>query len=337
MIKNILFLYLLFCSSLAYSQTIPWPSTKVDTSYATLAKENLNLRIELNNLEERTNIQYDRISDQIAAASFFLTIFGLVFTIGGVFLGVYISRIWAKLENGKRDIEKSAMLAKISERKSNELFDAVQNDIKRVYADLKKTEILYVLDRLKHNPTHIRFFHNALASYELGPEYFEKVKNLFLNAKKQGVTGYLYVLCTRFGKECAVDQETNPFLISSLPFLYDKVLEEEYSELIHNITTGLKPYSNGYATSEFLTFLLKNPGNFKLNPLSIVFNTVNSLDDLTVFYNHLTLPKDDYGSIRSRFLDELESFFGPSNRSASEFVGNALKEIKIAQDDLKGL
>lgn len=164
------------------------------------SKENDNKdvnRVEMRNLNEKFDAlnksfenqlssndrTLNKISSQIEATSFNLTIFGIILGFIAVGLGVYVTFIERKIVQ-LRD-ENKALLDETKRAKNEveELNNKIQNDIYGLFLKIKKEETNHLLDRMIKVPKDISNLFNELASRELDDNDFQKIKQAYTKLK----------------------------------------------------------------------------------------------------------------------------------------------------------
>jgi len=144
--------------------------------------DELDHKVEIQqNLSEKT---INGISTQISASSYSLTIFGLLFAIAAIILGVYITYIERKVVRLKED--NTSLLNQTIKVKDevigiNEL---IQKDICGLHLKIKREETIQFLNRLIEIPEDISNLGPQLLSRDLEKDDFTKLKGAYLELKK---------------------------------------------------------------------------------------------------------------------------------------------------------
>lgn len=130
------------------------------------------------------------ISNQIGAASFNLTIFGILFGIAALGLGIYVTYIERKIIKIREDNEE--LLAKSLKVKEDvvSINDKIQNDIYSLFLQIKREETVHILKRLEKIPKDVSNLLNELLSRELQKSDFESLKKAYLKLGED--TSYNY-------------------------------------------------------------------------------------------------------------------------------------------------
>jgi len=133
------------------------------------------------NLNEKT---INGISTQIGAASYNLTVFGILFAIAAIILGFYITYIERKVVKLKE--ENTSLLNQTKRVKSEvvEINDLIQKDICSLHLKIQREETIQFLNRLVEVPEDIANLGHQLLSRDLEKEDFTKVKEAYLELKK---------------------------------------------------------------------------------------------------------------------------------------------------------
>jgi hypothetical protein len=142
-------------------------------------KRNSEFSIDVN---EKT---LNSISNQIGFASYSLTIFGILFGIAVIGLGIYVTYVERKVV--KLNIEGMEQLAQ-SEKIKNEvshLNDLIQKDIFGLYEKIKYEETNHILKRLVKVPKDIGNLSETLLSRELNHSEFPILKEAYLKLRAE--------------------------------------------------------------------------------------------------------------------------------------------------------
>lgn len=161
---------------IATSQTSQRYSIKNDSllKELSLVKEKYDYIINLNT--QTTN----SISNQLNAVPISLSIFGVLFAVAAVILGVYVTRIENKVSILKEDTQKllnETINTRDEVRGINEL---IHKDIKGLYEKIKREETVHILDRLINVPYDIVNLLDSLLSRKLEKEDYQKLKTAYL-------------------------------------------------------------------------------------------------------------------------------------------------------------
>jgi hypothetical protein len=138
---------------------------------------NLNDRVSYEEkLNERT---LESISKQLDAASYNLTVFGILFAIAAIGLGGYVTIIERKIV--KINEENKVVLQENQKIKNEvkELNRLIQNDIQGLFVKIRREETVHILDRLVRVPKDISNLMDSLLSRELENEDFTKLKHAY--------------------------------------------------------------------------------------------------------------------------------------------------------------
>ncbi len=165
--------------------------------------EKKNIEGEIKILNEKLDFQQKmseqavgNISNQLDAASYSLTLFGILFAIAAIGLGFYVTYIERKIV--KIGEANQALLVKNQKIKDDveAVNKLIQNDIYNLFLKIKREESVHILDRLVKVPKDISNVCDTLCSRELEHQDFSKLKQAYLNLpdKKDGNYGYYYLI-----------------------------------------------------------------------------------------------------------------------------------------------
>ena len=235
--KLITILFLLFAIVL-YSQNIQdttWKAriNKIENKLIGIDKQNTTFEIE--NIKNKLDYQqklneqtYTSISNQLDAASYNLTLFGILFAMAAIAIGVYVTKI-------ERTVVRIGVVNKellVKNQKIKEDVEAVNNLIKNnihnLYLQIKREETDYILDRLIKVPKEIKNVGYTLLSRELQPEDFSKFRKAYINLEKNDSNDKFYY-----------NQIFNRHFLAQM--LKDEMLRKEFSGYIgYNIHYSLE-------------------------------------------------------------------------------------------------
>jgi len=133
------------------------------------------------NLNERV---INSISTQLDAASYNITIFGVLFAIAAILLGIYVTRIENKVVRIKE--ENTKLLSETIKNKEEvvAINNLIQNDILGLFLKIKREETNHILNRLLTVPKDISNLIDQLLSRELEKEDFEILKKAYITLLK---------------------------------------------------------------------------------------------------------------------------------------------------------
>lgn|GEM_PF-859441 len=346
--KIITVIILLLLSMTAFSQP------KQDTTYKARLNtvenllmdiENKNYNYEITNLKDKLDFQQklneqtiNSISTQLDSATYNLTIFGILFAIAAIGLGLYVTYIERKIV--RIGEENKILLTKNQQIKGDveALNKLIQSDIYGLFLKIKREESVHTIERLVKVPKDISNVCETLLSRELHEEDFAKLKQAYLNLpdKKEGNYGhgYLTVFFQHFLGQSLRDENLrvdiaefiqlgisaafeNDIVKSTLDFtgvLVDKGIQEFKSE-INLFFKGLtkSKYKNYFPVYEVIFDTLKTRKNrFEM------FSSIESVADNRI-------AKIEFGNV-------LSNKYSLDNPTESEQLAFAeLKELTIAQ------
>lgn len=156
-------------------------STKHDSllKELSLTKEKYDYIITLNT--QTTN----SISNQLEAVPISLTVFGVLFAVAAVILGVYVTRIENKIITLKGDTQKLLNETISTRDEVKGINKLIQKDIKGLYEKIKREETVHILDRLVNVPDDIGNLINPLLSRKLEKEDYFKLKEAYLKLDEE--------------------------------------------------------------------------------------------------------------------------------------------------------
>lgn len=226
----------------------------------------------------KTNEQtISSITNQIGSTSNSLTIFGMLFGIGAIVLGVYVTYIERKVvrlnEKGQDQLSQSEKI----KSEVNEINDLIQNDISGLFEKIKRVETKHMLYRLIKVPGDIGNLRDALLSRELERDDFELLKSAYSKLLSDGdeslgggSTGmnykdlYLLAFYQHFLDLAIKDSEIGPIMTDFYETGIKCSFENDIIKSLENFmkaiidlgiqskSTDIKNYFNGLAKSKYV-------------------------------------------------------------------------------------
>ena len=179
--------------------------------YATENKKSLELEFNKNNLEntstknqinelnqkinelnqdyekqEKVNEKtFESISNQISAASLNLTIFGILFSVAAIGLGLYVTFIERKIVLIREENKSLLSETKLVKDEVVKINTQIQKDIYGLFLKIKREETVHILERLIKIPEDISNLSQQLLSRELEKEDYLILKEAYLKLKEK--------------------------------------------------------------------------------------------------------------------------------------------------------
>lgn len=291
--KKIITILILFTSAAVFSQTKQDTTLKsgLDKLEITLQEiKNKNIENEIALLKDNLDFQQkmieqsnSSISNQLDSASYNLSLFGLLFGIGAIGLGLYVTYIERKIV--KIGEENKELLTKNQKIKEDveDLNKLIQSDIYNLFLKIKREESVHIIERLVKVPKDITNVCDTLVSRDLYQEDFPKLKQAYLNLpnKVEGNFGHYYKIVF-----------FQHFLRSSLS---DENLREDISKFIPSGIIASFENDIANSTIEFVSVILdKGIQEFK--------------SEINLYFNGLSNSQfKDYVVVYQLFFDNLKS------------------------------
>ena len=221
----------------AYSQNkkenLPQPNISILESEVKHLKDSIYLQNKrYDSLDKIVNTSFNSISNQLSIASFSLTFFGILFSIFGIILGVYISNLEKKTVKINEENKEFLNKNKEMKRDVEELNKLIQSDINGLYLKIKREEICNILDRLIKIPEDISNVCTTLFSNDLLPGDFSKLRNAYLNFNSKtrpGASGYHTVFFQHFFGQALKDIDLRKAICSSI---YQSIIDSFQNDLM---------------------------------------------------------------------------------------------------------
>lgn len=287
----------------------------------------------LQNLTDKT---FNSLSMQLGGSSNSLTIFGSLFTVIAIFLGIYISNIKENIE--KISDENRGFLAKNKEIKRyvKEIDKYIKENISGLYLKIKREEILNILNRLVNVPEDINNVHSSLLTANLMDEDYYTLKKAYENLNpltRESMSTYALIFFQHFFKQSITDEKLKTVITTWLvncvedSFQNDIIKSsKEFVEVINDKgVLSLKDVINLY----FGAINSSNHKNFD-NLYKVIFDnlqTTNRIDFFNVIESTSSVmySKVNFGNL---ILEE----FGNENQSEDILkVANEIKLLKLMQ------
>lgn len=216
----------------------------------------------LDKLNDKT---LNSVSNQISAASYNLTIFGILFGIAAIGIGLYITvmeRKIVRISDENKDLLLKNQQIKTAVEDLNKL---IQNDIYGLFLKIKREETVYILNRLTKVPQDIVNVSELLLSRDLEKDDYPKIKTAFLKLglRKEYKDEYMLLFFQHFMYQAIKDDEIRGGLIDffkngiNCSFENDiiKSSEDFISAVldlgISNSKEGINKYFEGIAESKY--------------------------------------------------------------------------------------
>jgi hypothetical protein len=239
-----------------------------------------DLKERINNEEKLNEKTIESISKQLDAASYNLTLFGILFGIGAIGIGMYVTYIERKIV--KIGEENKDLLSKNQKIKSEveDLNKLIQNDLFGLYIKIKREETIHILERLTKVPKDIVNVCSLLLSRELLQEDFFRLKIAYDKLKlsnnedqgeEDGIFNYSHeykvVFFQHFLNQVIKNDDLRKDMLLYIPLGIHASFENDIIKSTHDFTTAIvdlgihnfKPeinkYFEGLSSSKHKNFL----------------------------------------------------------------------------------
>lgn len=149
-------------------------------------KNNRDLKELINKFKTQENINektINGITTQLNAASYNLTMFGILFAIAAILLGIYITRIENKVVRIKEESESLLKQTEASKEEVIEINNLIQKDIYGLYLRIRREETIHLLKRLLEVPEDVTNLIEQIVSRDLEAEDFPLLKEAYMKIK----------------------------------------------------------------------------------------------------------------------------------------------------------
>ncbi|MES2574013.1 MAG: hypothetical protein V4572_03645 [Bacteroidota bacterium] len=127
----------------------------------------------------------DSISNQISAASFNLTIFGILFSVAAIGIGLYVTHIERKIVLIREENKSLLSETKLVKDEVVKINNQIQDDIYGLFLKIKREETVHILQRLIKIPEDITNLSQHLLTIELKKDDFLVLKEAYLRLKEK--------------------------------------------------------------------------------------------------------------------------------------------------------
>ena len=127
-------------------------------------------------IRDIVSIANESIANQLSAINILLAVVSIVLAVGGIWLGLYISR-------KAQDVEKLNKASQEAKAKSEEILRLINEDINGLYERLKEAETENLIKRLMKVPEDIGNLSELLLSRDIPDSLFGDLKRAYLSFK----------------------------------------------------------------------------------------------------------------------------------------------------------
>jgi hypothetical protein len=248
------------------------------------------------------------ISSQIGAASYNLIIFGILFGIAALGLGIYVTYIERKIVTARE--ENVSLLNKTIETKNEvvTINELIQKDIYGLFLKIKREETIHLLNRLLKVPRDISNLYTELTSRELEKEDYSILKEAYLKLKEElrlepkkmspdmmYNNSYKLLFFQHFLSMAVKDEQVGPDLIDYYPEAISCAFE---NDIIKSTEDFIKAIIDiGYQSKEkeinsFMKGISKSQFKHLNKIYSILFNGIKNRDDKFKFFTLISDEKE---------------------------------------------
>ena len=241
--KKLIIIPFLLLSTILYSQA------KTDTVSIMKVNSIENTKTEIENLKHKLDFQQmldektvESISNQLNAASYNLTLFGILITILGVILGVYVTIVENKVIKIREENKEMLAESQKIREEVRELKDIIKSDIHKLFVKIKREEIDYILNRLIKVPDEIQKVGYSLLSSELQPENFSKLRQAYLNSDTSNPNDTYHwekLFIRHFITQTLNDERLRADFSVYITHIFSSALDNEIDRFTYDFTTVL--------------------------------------------------------------------------------------------------
>lgn len=273
------------------------------------SKVNL-LQAKLDALQAKSDLMYSvvessnsGVSNQLSTITIWLEIIAIVITVGGVFLGYYVSKKRREIERmaktvdekkdivevwaGTVDVKKQELevLAKATE----DLDKKIHGDITGLYNDLRKEETKTLFQRLAKEPLDIDNLGQLLLAREVDPENFILLKQAFLKLpeipevenkidleagiltiKPDTNNSYMLQFFQHFFYQSVKDDDIRPVFVVNFKNVFDNAFESDIIRATEGLCMVLTEADSAFDKEDVLTEFLKAINGSKFEKFDVI-------------------------------------------------------------------
>jgi hypothetical protein len=185
---------------------------------------------------------FNSISNQLSASSNSLSLFGILFGVLAIAIGIYVTYIERKIVALNEKNIKLLNDTKLVKEEVVEINRLIQQDIEGLYKKIKKEETSHILDRLIKVPYDISNLMQDLLSRELDKVDFDKLKISFhkINPKeKDYVHKYQILFFQHFADLALKDENINPIFTENIASAVNCSFENDIMKSTNDIFSYL--------------------------------------------------------------------------------------------------
>lgn len=343
--KNILIITFILSSLLANSKVnndslIINRLDKIEQSINNLRdskSDKVDLNERINNQQALNEQTLTSISTQLDSASYNITIFGFLFSIAALLLGIYftyLERKMVKISEQNKDFLRESKQIKEDVDSVNEL---IKSDLFNLFLKIKREETVHILDRLIQVPKDITNIVGSLLSRELLPEDFSKIRAAYIKLNPDDSDykiKYKIVFFQHFFSESLKDEFLKDEISGVIDQLIHEAFENDMIKTTKDFTSVLSEvgllkykaeinkYFKGLSESEHKDFE---------DVYTIFFSKIKSRKSKFEFYNLIEDTKENrYAKIKfGQLLIDAYENLDPSEEEKAVF--KELESIKSIQ------
>ena len=194
---------------------------------------------------------FDGVSAEIGAASNYISIFGVGLAIFTIVLSIYVSRM-EKSVKSMRDDSETLFHTNLQIKESVELLsEKITKDSKGLYKIIRNEESNHIIDRLISVPEDLGNLYNILATRDLEPEHFFKLKEAYMQVRldPEFNLNYLTLLTQHFSGLAILDDDIKDDYLQSLNHSFEHSFKNDLVKSSYDFFEALA----GSDLSKFIT------------------------------------------------------------------------------------
>lgn len=284
------------------------------------------------------------ISRQIEATSFNFTIFGILFAIAALGLGVYITFIERKTVSIRGETQELLRKTNQTKEEVEKINELIQKDIYGLFLKIKREETVHILKRLLKVPEDISNLLSQLLSRELENEDFQILKEAYLKLKPQPKVkpgfirvvpnykdGYKLLFFQHFLDLSLLDEVIGPDLIDFYPQAIESAFENDIIKSSQDFIRAIIDKGVQKCEKEINSFILGiSKSDFKENAklYEILFNSLSKRENQFKFFDLITTDKEArIGKVKYGILLR-DNYFGSEMTESEKISLGQLSEIE---------
>jgi len=326
--------------------------SKVD-NLENLKSELSQIKIDCENKEKSNEQTINSISTQLDAASYNLNVFGILFGIAAIILGIYITYIERKVIKIREENKDLLDKAKDVKAEVIAINNLIQNDIHGLFRKIKREETVDILDRLTGTPEDITNLSRILLTRKLEKNDFKILKEAYSKLEedeKKGSNGFTFEMSyedqykllffQHFLDLSMFDDKIRVDLIEFIPKGINCAFKNDIIKSTNDFVSAINDLGYQLMTKEINSFM-KGISECKFKNSSFVYeiftNGIKNRTDQFRFFNiisdekELRIGKSNYGNMLIKLYSSTE--LNQAEKEVVEKTNQIILELEKEEEE----